>query len=134
MRFTFSVLLLLLCASCAAKSSRGEPVEAEAAPTGSAVNLPRLAVAGVDRGDGVDESEAAALASEYFARYVSGCGMPDRPVEDGGFWRARLYGGYGGSDHGTLRIARDGSVVVLVPPKGGFKPVTLRMLSRRGLR
>lgn len=118
------LLGFLLCASCTTTERRstgaGRPI----------VSLPRLSVEGVRFEDGLDESEAATLASEYFHRMVAGCGMPSKPKDEGGFWRFQLWGGYAGSDHGTLRIAKDGSEALLEPPGGGFKSSTRQLLEQ----
>lgn len=100
---------------------------------GRAVALPRLAVEGVNFNDGLKKKEAATLSVVYFRRFVSGCGEPDDPQEDGQYWRVRLWSGFNPSDAGTLRFAKDGSEVLLSPPKGGFGAITQLLLERANL-
>jgi hypothetical protein len=123
MRFALSILLAGLCVSC----STVEP------QSGSAVSLPKITAEGVSYEDGIQKEEAVILSSVYFRRFVSGCGMPDTPQDAGQYWRVQLWGGYGGSDYGTLRLAKDGSEVLLAPPRRGFKSVTREMLRHHNL-
>ncbi|HEX7861015.1 MAG TPA: hypothetical protein VF773_11850 [Verrucomicrobiae bacterium] len=92
------------------------------------VSLPKLTAEGVTFEDGLEEQEAVILSSQYFHRFVSGCGMPDKPQDNGEYWRVQLWGGYVPTDYGTLQLAKDGSQVLLAPPKRGFKTVTQYML------
>lgn len=136
MRFSLSILLLLpLCDSCGTRTTPSEQarVASSAAPR-HAVSLPKIDVVGVRWEDGLQESEAVSLASEYFSKFVCGCGMPGHPKEEGTFWRVQLWGGYAGSDYGVLRLAKDGSEVLLEPPPRGFKSVTRKLLGHHGLR
>src|SRR5688572_13960536 len=109
MRATIAILLASLCVSC----STAERQNAKA------VALPKLSVEGVIFDDGLREQEAVVLSSEYFRRFVSGCGMPDKPQDNGHYWSVQLWGGYFPSDYGTLRLAKDGSEVLLAPPRRG---------------
>lgn len=123
MRFALSIILAALCASCSTVDRQST----------QAVSLPKLTLDGVTFEDGLDEQEAAIVSSEYFHRFVSGCGMPDKPQDDGSYWRVQLWGGYGGTDYGTLRLAKDGSTVLLSPPRRGFGTVTQHMLRNQNL-
>ncbi len=123
MRLVLSLFLMALCVSCST-------VERQSA---KAISLPKLTVEGVSFGDGLQKQEAAALSSEYFHMFISGCGMPDKPQEDGRYWRVQLLGGYSGTDYGTLRLAKDGSDVLLSPPSGGFKSVTRQLLRHQNV-
>src|ERR1041385_7205989 len=107
MRLTLSILLAALCVSCLAVESRSK----------YAVSLPKLTTEGVNFDDGIQKEEAAALSSVYFDKFVSLCGMPDAPKEDGKFWRVELWCGFLPGPCGTLRIAKDGSEILLVPPR-----------------
>jgi hypothetical protein len=89
----------------------------------------KLTVDQVTLGDGLDEREAAILSSEYLRRFVGG-GMPDKPKDDGRYWRVRLWAGVIGTYQGTLQLAKDGSEVLLVSPRGGFKSMTRELLKR----
>lgn len=120
--------------------STGKPLRAQPAggnranqrqTSANVVLLPKLDVAGVSYDDGLLQSEAAILASEYFPRFISGCGMPADPKDDGRFWRVQLFSGIGGADYGALRLAKDGSELWLEAPHGGFHKVTTRLLRRR---
>jgi hypothetical protein len=118
MRFAASIFLAASCASCSTVNQQYSKV----------VSLPKLTVDGVRFDDGLQEAEAATLSAEYFHNFVSGCGMPDKPQDDGRYWRVKLWGGYVATDYGTLRLAKDGSEALLEPPRGGFKSVTQEML------
>jgi hypothetical protein len=123
MRLVLSIFLGVLCASC----STVEPKCAKA------IALPKLTVEGVSFSNGLQEQEAVALSSEYFRRFISGCGMPDKPQDVGSYWRVQLWGGYAGTDYGTLRFAKDGSDVLLSPPRGGFKSATRHLLRHQNV-
>ena len=51
----------------------------------------------VDIADGINSEEAEILSSEYFWRYVSGCGYAGKPKADGNFWSSVVYFGYAGT-------------------------------------
>ena len=46
--------------------------------------------------DGISVEEAQILSSEYFWRYVSGCGNAGKPVDGGDYWISTAYIGYAG--------------------------------------
>jgi len=119
MRFAFFMFLAAMCVSC---------------KTPQSVSLPKVTVDRVTFDDGLDEREAAILSAVYFRRFVSGCGMPEKPRDDGRYWRVRLWGGYIATYQGTLQLAKDGSEVLLVPPRGGFKTVTRDLLKHENVK
>jgi hypothetical protein len=123
MRATLPILLASLCLSCST-------VERQSAKV---ISLPKLTVEGVTFNDGLQEQEAGVLSSKYFHSFVSGCGFPDEPQDDGHYWRVQLWGGYFPTDYGTLRLAKDGSEVLLVPPTRGFQTVTQHMLKYQSI-
>ncbi|MEI9864069.1 MAG: hypothetical protein WDN00_05850 [Limisphaerales bacterium] len=88
---------------------------------------------GVHWDDGLTEKEAAILSSDYFRRFVSGCGMPDEPQSDGRFWSVQLWVGIGGTDSGRFLFAKDGSEMLLEPSKSGLSSTTREMLKRYNL-
>jgi hypothetical protein len=123
MKATFPILLASISLSCST-------VERQSA---KGISLPQLTVQGVTLRDGLQEQEAVLLSSEYFHRFVSGCGIPDKPQDAGHYWRVQLWGGFAGTDYGTLHLAKDGKEVLLEPPERGFKTVTQRMLRYQGV-
>lgn len=128
--------MLCSCASDPAQSTyqavrRAEAARKPEAPVGTVVTLPPP---GIDVGAGsLDSNSAKDIASRYFWKYVSGCGMPDSPVDRGVFWSVQLWGGYAGSDYGRMWLSKDGSSVLLEAPKRGFNHVTKSMLSAQGI-
>ena len=118
MRFGLCIVLAISCLSCSTMEERRVEV----------VSLPKMTVAGVFLEDGLQEQEVGALSRECFRRYVSGCGMPDKPTDDGRYWRVQLWGGYVGIDYGTLLLRKDGSEMLLEAPSGGFRSVTRHLL------
>jgi len=123
MKHLFFLIFGALCVSCSTVDGR----------KAKAISLPQLTMEGVNLDDGLQEQEAATLSSAYFDRYISGCGMPDKPQEEALHWRVQLWGGFGGSDFGTLRLAKDGSHVLLSPPRGGFKSSTQQLLRQQNV-
>ena len=102
-------------------------------PNAASIVLPPIPVPGVQTDHTLQQQEVALLASEYFKRFVSGCGMPDTPVDQGEFWSVQLWGGYAGSDYGRFLISMDGRRVTLTPPRSGVKSSTRSLLSHYGV-
>lgn len=48
----------------------------------------------INLNDGIDEKEAQILATQYFLSFISGCGMPLRPLDKGHYWDIGLVVGY----------------------------------------
>jgi hypothetical protein len=144
MRFPVSTLLVAFSVSCSTidsqlKREQPRPEWGSSAPTerarevavipkGGTVSLPKLTLDGVNFEDGLQVKEAVLLSSEYFRLFVAGCGMPDDPKDGGRFWCVQLLGGYSGVDYGHLLLAKDGSEILLEPPKNGFKFETRKKL------
>jgi hypothetical protein len=95
--------------------------------------LPSISVPGVQTDHALQPEEVSALSSEYFRRFVCGCGMPDRPVDRGEYWEVQLWGGIVGTDYGHFLISRDGQRVTLKPPRTGLKASTRSLLSGTGV-
>jgi hypothetical protein len=127
MRIALAILVCALCASCSTVKQKAPPQRAI-----RSVVLPVIAVPGVRTDHQLQEQEVAALASEYLKRFVTGCGMPDRPVDSGGFWSVQLWGGYAGTDYGRFLISKNGQQVTLEPPRSGLKSSTRSLLSHNG--
>ena len=128
MKFTGCIILVALFLSCSTVE-RQNTAHRDERKSPKAVSLPKLSLESVNFDDGVQRHEAVALSSEYFSRFVGFCGMPDEPQDQGRFWRVQLWGGIVGStDCGRLWLAKDGSEVLLEPPKRGFQSVTLELL------
>jgi hypothetical protein len=99
----------------------------------ASVLLPLISVLGVQTDHTLQPEEVTALSSEYFKRFVCGCGMPDRPIDKGEFWKVQLWGGIAGIDYGQFSISKDGRRVTLEPPRSGLKSSTRHLLSRSGV-
>ena len=122
------IVFLLLSVGCV--SVRPQKTEA---PTKKAIVLPEYPVAGVNYSDGITQAEAELLAASYFRRVVGNCGMPDECRDQGTFWCVQLWGGIAGLDYGQLRVAKDGSRILLQPPRKGLRPLTKELLQRQGI-
>ena len=79
------------------------------------------ALAQIDRSDGVDASEAKALASAYFLCAISGCGGVGEVRVQDGVWIADSLIGRGAQDGPSVSVARDGSFV----RAAGYPSVTI---------
>src|SRR4051812_4558029 len=122
MRVALAIVICVFCASCSTVEHN--------APS---VVLPAIAVAGVQTDHPLLQQEVAALSSEYFERFVCGCGFPDTPVDQGEFWSVQLWGGYTASDHGRFLISKDGRRVTLEPPRSRLRGSTRHLLSHYGV-
>ena len=54
------------------------------------------ALSKVDASDGINEEEAHVIAEAFFLSKISGCGYPEKPVREGGFWVSKTRIGYAG--------------------------------------
>src|SRR6266568_2653108 len=108
MRVALAILVCVLCASCSTTEQRAAPPL-----TAASLVLPPIAAPGVQTDHTLQQREVVVLSSEYFKRFVCGCGMPDTPVDRGEFWSVQLWGGYAGSDYGRFLISKDGRRVTL---------------------
>ena len=105
MKSALGILLLLWTVSCSTtEQSGGQGVGPRAS-----ISLPQIPIAGVQLDHSLKQEEVAVLSSDYFERFVSGCGMPDTPVDRGEFWSVQLWGGYAGSDYGRF-LRRQGPI------------------------
>ncbi len=132
MKPAIAVLLLLGTVSCSTVPRLDTP-EAGSSVARSQIGLPQIPIPGVRLDHSLQQQEVAVLSSEYFKRFVSGCGMSDTPVDQGDFWSVQLWGGYAGSDYGRFLISKDGRRVALEPPRSGLKPPTRSLLSQHGV-
>lgn len=128
MRIALAILACALCASCSTVKQEAPPHR-----TVGPVLLPVITVPGVQTDHQLQQQEVAGLASEYFKRFVSGCGMSDTPVDSGGFWNVQLWGGYAATDYGRFLISKNGQQVTLEPPPSGLKSSTRSLLSHNGV-
>jgi hypothetical protein len=132
MKSAIAMLLLVMTASCSMLSQR-DTQEVGSSASRSPIALPQIPVPGVQLDHSLQRQEVALLSSEYFRRLISGCGMPDAPVDQGEFWSVQLWGGYAGSDYGRFLISKDGRRVTLEPPRYGLKATTRSSLSHHGV-
>src|SRR5882724_5187011 len=86
MRVAFAALICVACASCSTMERRPAPSRAAAS-----IVLPQVAVPGVQTDHKLQQQEVTVLSSEYFKRFVCGCGMPDTPVDQREFWSVQLW-------------------------------------------
>jgi len=119
-----SALAILVCFVCASCSTAHET---------ASILLPPISVPGVHTDHTLKPEEVSALSSEYFRRFVCGCGMPDTPVGKGEFWEVQLWGGIVGTDYGHFLISKDGRRVILEPPRSGLRSSTRHLLSGSGV-
>ena len=84
-------------------------------------------------GDGISYHEAELVVADYFPKLVGLCGMPDTPQDRGEFWCVHLWGGIVPVDYGRLWLAKDGSKLLLEPPRKGFTTSTKYHLQRLGI-
>lgn len=105
------IILFFYIISCTACSNSNQK---------DGIVLPKITSNKININDGIQKQEAPVVALEYFNKYISLCGTTDNPQDDGQFWRIPLKGGYGGSDFGTLILAKDASVALLKPPPNGL--------------
>ena len=81
----------------------------------------------------IDRAKADQLASDYFLKYVSGCGIPNEVKDKEDFWSAELWGGYTGyAFYGTLWIRKsDGEVFLQPRSDGSLPPWTMRKIEEQ---
>src|SRR4051812_36374554 len=127
MRLAAFIVCLLLCIGCGSVRS-----QKAGAHTEDALVLREYPVEGVKYADGITQAEAELLAASYFSRIVGNCGMPGKPQDRGMFWCVQLRGGIVGRYYGQLRVAKDGSRILLQPPRNGLRS-TKELLQRRGI-
>jgi hypothetical protein len=111
-----SILCGILLTSCATHRT-GETSQSRDAVENQFIELPKIAVEGVNYEDGIQYKEAVILCSEYFRRYLGLCGMPDTPDSGPEFWQSHMWRGIAGSYAGRLWIAKDGSKVLIEPAR-----------------
>jgi hypothetical protein len=134
-------LVLLICISCTSCSTDHNPAPARSAEEHKTASwrgavpilLPSISVPGVKADHALQPEEVTVLSSEYFRRFVCGCGMPDRPVDKGEYWKVQLWGGIVGTDYGQFLISKDGRRVTLEPPRSGLRSSTRSLLSHSGV-
>jgi hypothetical protein len=79
--------------------------------------------------DGIDEKEAASIASAYLAHYINRCGMPGEVERRGDYWITKLWTGIVGSHFsGTFWISRTTGEVILQPPPKGLRADEMRRI------
>jgi hypothetical protein len=133
-----AILIITSCSSCSTEynatpaQSRAEHKTTRRRGTAS-ILLPSISVPSVPTGHTLRPEEVSALSSEYFKRFVCGCGMPDTPRDKGEFWKVQLWGGIVGTDYGQFLISKDGRRVILEPPRSGLKAGTRYLLSHSGV-
>jgi hypothetical protein len=130
MKLAISILLIVSCIGC---GSIDRPSNVGMAPHGKTISLPQVPADGVNYAQGITYDGAVLVARAYFIKFIGACGGPDTPQDFGEFWRIQLWGGFAPSDYGRFWLAKDGSKIMLEPPRKGLKSSTKSLLQRQGI-
>ncbi len=121
-------LILICTVSCSTLDQRDS--RRSDSPSHASITLPQIPVPGLQLDHVLRQKEIADLSSHYFKSFVSGCGMSDKPVNEGNSWSVQLWGGIAGTDHGRLLISKDGRQVIYRPSKSELENSVRSRLAR----
>lgn len=81
----------------------------------------------INASDGINQQEAFVIAKAFFLSEISGCGFPDEPVKQSGFWVIQTHIGLAGLSGEPIYVDINNGAITWKGDKGVVK-MTLKEL------